>query len=309
MIMYKLRTDEQGNYTTGYYVVDYDEETGKEIIITEIVYSDFQTTGISMPMQEAINRGKLSVEKLKLGCDPLIYNSELEMMGEVPSDDLIQRIAFEFSNIFFKRQAAMTLAIADIIEIQRRNEAIQKAAIYTITPSIKNDTLTSQEIRNIISIFPQYVINQSYSIGDIFVYNGALYEVIQSHTSQADWNPETTSSLYKNHTPHGEIYDWVQPIGAFDAYQIGDKVMYNGQIWICISGDSEGNNVWKPDVFGWEVYEEIPPDVIPDWVQPLGSFDAYQIDDIVTHNEQTWICIVPNNTWEPGVYGWEVYNE
>lgn len=200
--------------------------------------------------------------------------------------------------------------IGDVVsDLDAQILSLRAATQISMKPLILNDELSVDEMLSLVAIFPDYEVGQAYKIGDIFTYGGKLYEVIQAHTSQEDWKPDEVPALYKNKTPDNVIAEWVQPTGSHDAYQIGDKVMYNGQIWICISGDSEGNNVWKPDVFGWEVYEEIPPDVIPDWVQPLGSFDAYQIDDIVTHNEQLWICIVPNNTWEPGVYGWEVYNE
>ena len=42
--------------------------------------------------------------------------------------------------------------------------------------------------------------------------------------------------------------EWVQPTGAHDAYHIGDRVTYNGEIWVCTSN----NNVYAPGVFGWE---------------------------------------------------------
>ena len=48
--------------------------------------------------------------------------------------------------------------------------------------------------------------------------------------------------------------EWVQPTGAHDAYQTGDKVTYNGQHYVSkIDG-----NVWSPDAYppGWEVYSE-----------------------------------------------------
>jgi hypothetical protein len=46
------------------------------------------------------------------------------------------------------------------------------------------------------------------------------------------------------------------------------------------------------------------PDQILPWVQPLGSFDAYQTGDQVTRNGFTWESTVDNNIWEPGVFGW-----
>ncbi len=53
------------------------------------------------------------------------------------------------------------------------------------------------------------------------------------------------------------------------------------------------------------MYSKVPePGTIPEWVQPLGAHDVYMAGDEVIHNEQHWISIVDNNTWEPGVYGW-----
>lgn len=42
---------------------------------------------------------------------------------------------------------------------------------------------------------------------------------------------------------------WVQPTGAHDAYQIGDRVTHNDQVWVSTVAD----NVWEPGVFGWTV--------------------------------------------------------
>lgn len=43
--------------------------------------------------------------------------------------------------------------------------------------------------------------------------------------------------------------DWVQPSGAHDAYQVGDRVTYLGQDWECTSAA----NVYAPGVFGWSL--------------------------------------------------------
>lgn len=56
-------------------------------------------------------------------------------------------------------------------------------------------------------------------------------------------------------TVEDEYPEYVQPSGAHDAYNIGDKITYNGKKYICkIKGC-----VWNPDVYpaGWqEVVEE-----------------------------------------------------
>ena len=50
-----------------------------------------------------------------------------------------------------------------------------------------------------------------------------------------------------------DIPDWVQPTGAHDAYQKGDKVRYNGVIYESLID----GNVWSPEAYpqGWRVVE------------------------------------------------------
>jgi len=92
---------------------------------------------------------------------------------------------------------------------------------------------------------------------------------------------------------------WRQPLGAFDAYPIDELVYHNGGVWQSLVEA----NVWEPGVANWR---NTPPDQsTPPWVQPTGSEDAYQIGDLVTHLDKTWISVVANNVWEPGVYGWD----
>jgi len=44
-------------------------------------------------------------------------------------------------------------------------------------------------------MYNNYQVGFWYDAGDTFVYNGQLYEVIQGHKRQSDWNPETTPAL------------------------------------------------------------------------------------------------------------------
>lgn len=50
--------------------------------------------------------------------------------------------------------------------------------------------------------------------------------------------------------PVEEYPEYVQPTGAHDAYQTGDKVAYNGKKYIC----KMNNCVWSPDIYpaGWK---------------------------------------------------------
>ena len=116
--------------------------------------------------------------------------------------------------------------------------------------------LTDEERDNLLNQYPEYEVGASYQASDVINYNGELYKVVQEHTSQDDWKPDSTLSLY---TPYlkGEIADkeivheWQQPSGAHDAYQTGDKVLFEGKVYESIIDA----NTWSPEGYppGWEL--------------------------------------------------------
>lgn len=52
-----------------------------------------------------------------------------------------------------------------------------------------------------------------------------------------------------------------------------------------------------------------PLEEFPEWVQPIGSHDAYDEGAKTSHGGKRWVSTSPGNVWEPGVYGWEEYVE
>ena len=109
-------------------------------------------------------------------------------------------------------------------------------------------TLDDETALTGVELFPAWVIGKAYAVNDRTQYNGTLYKCIQAHTSQSDWMPSATPALWKT-VSVDEYPEWVQPTGAHDAYNIGDKVTYNGQHYICTSNA----NVYAPDVYGWQL--------------------------------------------------------
>ena len=94
-----------------------------------------------------------------------------------------------------------------------------------------------------------YQVNKLYKVGDTFKYNDVVYAVIQEHTSMEHWKPDTTPALYKvlNSTVEAGtevvIQEWKQPLGTTDAYQLGDKVLFNGRVYESIHPTE---NTWSP---------------------------------------------------------------
>ena len=120
-------------------------------------------------------------------------------------------------------------------------------------------SLTDEVAMEVATVFPVYEIGKSYKANEMFTYgvnnvgDPQLYRVVSDHTSQADWTPNSTPSLY---TPIGltdEGYPvWSKPTGGHDAYNIGDIVDYNGTLYKSLID----GNVYSPDEYpaGWEVY-------------------------------------------------------
>ena len=180
------------------------------------------------------------------------------------------------------------------------------------------------------SIFPVWSIGVAYKIKDVVSYGTnsvgdmQLYQVLQDHTSAAQWTPDSANSLYKKVgvTPSGYPL-WVQPLGATDAYNIGDIVSYNGKLYKSIIDA----NVWAPDVYpaGWEEYTEStgggdsgttepetpPAETIPDFVQPTGAHDAYKKGDKVKFEGKIYESLIDANTYSPSAYpaGWKEVTE
>lgn len=87
-------------------------------------------------------------------------------------------------------------------------------------------------------------------------------------------------------------------------YAVNDRVQYENTLYKCLTAHTSQES-WKPDVSPslWVRIDD-PTIEWPDWVQPLGSTDAYPKGAKVTHKGKHWISNVDANVWEPGVYGW-----
>lgn len=192
-------------------------------------------------------------------------------------------------------------------------------------------TLTDECALEIPSIYPQWVTGKAYAVGDIISYgvnsvgDPQLYKVVQAHTSQADWTPDATPSLYDAFGLDESGYPlWSQPTGAHDAYKVGDIVNYNGKLYESLIN----GNAWSPDAYpaGWKLVdggtEPVEPEPEPepeepegggdsyaDWVQPSGAHDAYNTGDIVRYNGQLYESLIDGNVWAPDAYpqGWQLY--
>jgi len=133
-----------------------------------------------------------------------------------------------------------------------------RKALQFFLETLDADT-QADKILEIPSVYPKYVVGKAYKEKDIFQYgentvgDPQLYQVLQAHTSAAEWTPDTAASLYKKIGVTEEGYpEWVQPLGDSDAYNTEDIVSFNGTLYRSLID----GNVWSPAEYpsGWEEY-------------------------------------------------------
>lgn len=130
-----------------------------------------------------------------------------------------------------------------------RARELRKALMF-FAQIIKDDT----QIAQLSELYPRWQPQRLYQANDIVSVGKSgedtqVFRCLQGHLSQRNWIPETEPALWKRIGREDGLDIWVQPLGAMDAYQRGEKVSHNGVGYMCIVD----NNVWEPGVYGWEV--------------------------------------------------------
>lgn len=134
-------------------------------------------------------------------------------------------------------------------QLEFRQSSVEVANSVTFVTLAENGTIDDVTAVEHTDLFSPWVIGIVYKIGDMRSYEGNLYRCVQAHTSQVDWTPDVSVSLWvKVGDPTEEYPDWSQPIGSHDAYNLGDKVSFDGKHW----SSTDNANVWQPGVYGWE---------------------------------------------------------
>ena len=176
------------------------------------------------------------------------YNSETQRLGELihntENDKVTYQVIAYTPEEIEERTKNQVLAQAEAERFQKLEEAKEKA-VMDVFQAIADP----EEALAIQAVYPLWSGDGvAVKVGEKYqAFEGMelkLYEVIQAHTTQPDWMPPAVPALFKRVAVEGQILPWVQPTGAHDAYNIGDRVSYQGQNW-----ESTVNaNIYAPGV-------------------------------------------------------------
>lgn len=130
--------------------------------------------------------------------------------------------------------------------LQDKEQSLTKVA-KVVARSVTDDVVALE----IQEFYDEWNVDINVTVGQYIRYKDVLYKVLTAHTTQANWTPSETPSLFAKVLidPSGEtILDWEQP-DSTNPYMKGDKVKYEGKTYM----STIDNNVWQPGVYGWEL--------------------------------------------------------
>lgn len=147
------------------------------------------------------------------------------------------------------------LASASFAEEVAPPTAAQALESAGLLDAIEASQMTEEQEGAYLALFPAWEAGAAYGAGERVTHGGALYRVVQAHTSQGGWEPQLVPALFAVALRHRRQprprapAEWAQPAGAHDAYMAGDRVTHGGRVWESLLD----GNVWPPGQYppGW----------------------------------------------------------
>ena len=102
---------------------------------------------------------------------------------------------------------------------------IEKAAV----------SLSDTDALDGVELFPAWAVGLIYTAGERLRYGDKLYRVLQAHTSQADWTPDSTPSLYAEVEKPGQGDTPDDPIPYSGNMELFERKYYaqDGVTYLC----------------------------------------------------------------------------
>lgn len=141
------------------------------------------------------------------------------------------------------------------VEIKTTEFVASEDLLADINTKLQIINLTDEQALIVAEYYPEWQSNHDYHAENILKYDDMLYRVVQDHSSQEQWTPSDTESLYTEISIGINGYDnWHQPSGVHDSYAKGDRVNFDGLVYESLI---EGNT-YSPTEYtdGWQVVEE-----------------------------------------------------
>lgn len=202
---YRVDAEEQGHYET---IAEYPETGGRDVAWVV----DVPGSGEWVPRDES-------------GEVVTAYD------GQMPDDSWDKAFPVTVEWAYYEY---VELTEEEAAEKRAEDEAAAEARLaaeqlpVAVSIYVRSARLPRQDAVSVSTLYPTYDPDGAvYEEGDYVRYGGDLYYVLLDHTSQTDWRPDATPSLYVRYelAPDG-IRVWSAPTGAHDAFDLGERCHY-----------------------------------------------------------------------------------
>jgi hypothetical protein len=184
----------------------------------------------------------------------------------------IQLIIILFS-LFYQSKARDTIWFSDVYEAQAFMDSVNIPNDYPRQDAItwqlpRYDSSESRWFSEIEKVSEKGLSQSDSSwmpfmeanIGDTLWYNSNAYRVIQRHYTASHWTPDIAISLFVEISME-ECSEWVQPVGAQDAYNIGDCVTIGAYKYISnINANTTDPELFNDEDSPWDYWDKEPFD-------------------------------------------------
>jgi hypothetical protein len=195
----------------------------REIDVLSVISNKIMSNGKSYPALKFIFGGEVTAEDLDA-----LTSGEINISGYVHEGyNTLGEISVTVGKIttaeMERDKAEKELSTA------RAEHEVYKGAVETILPVLDDKTALSVK-----TLFPAWEIGKSYTEGERFTHNDALYKVVMAHISQADWTPDVAVTLYERiDEEHAGTADDPIPYEGNMKLENGKYYEEDGVIYLC----------------------------------------------------------------------------
>ena len=118
----------------------------------------------------------------------------------------------------------------------------KEAEAYRTKIETAAESQNDAEALESIELFKKWEAGMDVTAGQRYQHIGKLWRVVQTHTTQADWEPQNTPALWTE-VSLDEWPDIPENIPSTAPWMVGDKGTWKGQHYIC----QLDNCVWNPE--------------------------------------------------------------
>ena len=168
-------------------------------------------------------------------------------MAEITEDEYNSEIA----------AISAKLAIAEEVYERTRPLTAEEVNAMPIRQQINSLAVDDNTALRMREFYPDWAAGQDYPVGFKVQFGGALYKVLQAHTSQDGWEPENAPSLWTEicESHAGTLTDPI-PYSGNMALEAGKYYSQSGAVYLCVRDTVNPVYSALADLVG--LYVEIP---------------------------------------------------